>query len=321
MLVNCAAYQHGRKLAEITREEISDYLERPDTFVWVGLKDATEAELLEMQEEFDLHPLAVEDARKGHQRPKLEQYGESLFLVLHTFHVEGSEIEDGEVALFAGPNYVLSVRQRTPRGFNAVRERCEREPELLQHGPAFVLYALIDDMVDRYFPVIDTLESELEDIEDRLLVRRASRATIESLYHLKRKLLRVRHAVTPLLEELAELQSQRIVRIAPELRDYYRDVFDHLGRIEQAIDSTHDMLATGLQVNLGLISLTQSEVSKRLAAWAAIIAVPTLIAGLYGMNFDHMPELRWTFGYPFAIALMAAIDGYLYYRFRKAGWI
>jgi magnesium transporter len=321
MLVNCVVYREGRKLAEISREDISDYLERPDHFVWVALKDPTEAELAEMQEEFALHPLAVEDVRKGHQRPKIEEYGDSLFVVLHTLEVKGDEIDHGEFAIFAGANYVLTVRHRTERGFVEVRARAEREPELMKNGTPFVLYMLLDEVVDRYFPIVDALEEELEKIEERILVRRASRATVEALYRLKQKLLPLRHATAPLVEEMVKLTGSRSPRVSPGLRDYFRDVDDHLVRIVQEVDATREMVNAAMQVNLALISLSQSEIAKRLAGWAAIIGVPTMIAGIYGMNFQHMPELQWTWGYPLALGAMVAIDVWLYFRFRKAGWL
>jgi len=187
MLVNCVVYEDGRKLAEIDKREIRGYLARPGCFVWVALKDAAEAELAEMQEEFDLHPLAVEDARHGHQRPKLEEYGHSLFVVLNTIEVMGDELRIGELDIFVGRNYVLSVRRGTEHGFQDVRARCEREPELLRNGSGYVLYALMDAVVDRYFPVLDAVEMELENIEDRLFSGSAPRLNIERLYYVKQK--------------------------------------------------------------------------------------------------------------------------------------
>jgi magnesium transporter len=321
VLINCVAYHEGRKLADIPREDISDYVARPDHFVWVALAEPTSDELAQMREEFGLHPLAVEDARKGHQRPKIEEYGEMLFVVVHTLEMRQGAVEQGEVAIFAGPNYVLSVRQNTLEGFTQVRERAEREPALMAKGTGFVLYALLDAIVDRYFPVLDALESELELIEERMLVRRASRTTIEALYRLKQKMQPLRHATLQLMEEVARFAGGRSPRATAGLREYYRDVYDHLVRIDQEVDAIREMIATAIQVNLGLVSLTQSEVAKRLAGWAAIIGVPTMIAGVYGMNFRHMPELGWEYGYPLTIAAMVVIDLVLYARLRKAGWL
>ncbi len=322
MLVNCAAYQEGHKLADIEKREISDYLMRPGAFVWVALKEPTDAELDEMRQEFDLHELAVEDARHGHQRPKVEEYGDSLFVVMHTVEVAGEELKAGEVAIFVGKNYVLTVRQQTERGFQDVRARAEREPELLKNGSGYVLYALMDAVVDRYFPVLDAVETELEQAEERLFMPGASpRANIEALYYVKQKLTTLKHAAGPLSENAGKLFGGRVPGVCHGLTEYFRDIYDHVTRLNQSIDSLRDTVSTAIQVNLGMIQVGETEVTKRLAGYAALVAVPTMIAGVYGMNFDHMPELKWLLGYPFAISLMVVIDVVLFFRFRKAGWI
>jgi magnesium transporter len=321
MLVNCVAYEEGRKLADIERREISDYLARPGCFVWVALRDASEAELEEMREEFDLHPLAVEDARHGHQRPKIEDYGDSLFVVLKTIEVTGEELKVGELDVFAGRNYVLSVRQGAERGFADVRARAEREPELLTHGSGYVLYALMDAVVDRYAPVLDAVVEKLELLEEQLFAGASPRASIESLYYVKQQLTQLKHVTGPLLESTGRLFGGRVPGVCTGLGEYFRDVYDHLVRLNQSIDSARDTVTTAIQVNLALITIGESEVTKRLAAYAALVAVPTMIAGIYGMNFEHMPELGWAFGYPTVVGLMAAIDTYLFIRFRRAGWL
>lgn len=321
MLVNCVAYEDGHKLAEITQSEIHAYLKRPGCFVWVALRDASEAELVEMGDQFDLHELAVEDAHHGHQRPKIEEYGDCLFAVIHSMERQREAFEVGEVHVFVGRNYVLSSRNRMQKGFQEVRTRCEREPELLRHGSGYVLYALMDAMVDRYFPVLDELETELESIEERIFSAKSPRGNIEALYELKRRLTVLKHAVAPLLDASAKLFGGRVPPVCNGLGDYFRDVYDHLVRLNATIDSVRDTVITALSVNVGMIALAENEVTKRLAAYAALVAVPTLIAGIYGMNFQHMPELNWNFGYPVALASMAGIDGYLFYRLRKAGWL
>jgi magnesium transporter len=321
MLINCVAYQDGKRLAEISPNEIHRYVSRPDCFVWVALRDASDSELAEMQEEFDLHPLAVEDASKGHQRPKIEEYGDSLFAVIHTVEPDGDDLRVGEVNVFVGRNYVLSARSRTERGFTDVRARCEREPELLRHGSAYVLYALMDAVVDRYFPLIDTLEAQLEQIEERIFAGGAARAQIEALYGIKQKLVTLKHAVGPMLEATSKLYGGRVPQVCAGMGEYFRDVYDHLWRLNQSIDSIRDMVTTAMSVHLSLSTMQENETTKRLAAYAALVAVPTMIAGLYGMNFENMPELRWSFGYPFTLLIMAAIDVYLFYRFRKTGWL
>ena len=326
MLISCVAYQDGRKLADIPIEDISEYVSRPDCFVWVALFEPSMDELDEMAEEFGLHELAVDDARHGHQRPKIEEYGDSLFAVLHTVEREkapdgSDELITGEVDLFVGPNYVLTVRHRTHLGFAAVRARTEREPELLKHGSGYVFYAVMDNVVDRYFPVIDALESELETIEEQIFERNAARSNIKSLYALKKKLMTLKHAVDPLMEATGRLYGGRVPQICSGMGEYFRDVYDHLHRIHASLEGIREMLTTAIQVNLGMISLADNEITKKLAAWAAIIAVPTMVAGIYGMNFEVMPELKWTFGYPLAVLSMVVIDVYLYYRFRKIKWL
>ena len=321
MLVNCVAYQGGKKLATIGVDEIRRYASLPGCFVWVAVKDPESTELAVLGAEFDLHELAVEDAQHGHQRPKLEEYGQSIFAVMHMVEVVGDELVVGEVDIFIGTNYVVSVRRGTERGFADVRIRTEREPELLQHGTGYVLYALMDAIVDRYFPVLDALTREFEEIEEKLFAGHATRGNIEGLYGLKQKLLTMKHAAEPLLEMVGKLYGGRVPQLCTGLQDYYRDVYDHVVRLNQSIDSLRETMTTAISVNLTLIQLHENEVTKRLAAWAALIAVPTMIAGIYGMNFRFMPELTWKFGYPLSVGSMLAIDLYMLYRFRKAKWL
>ncbi len=334
MLINCVAYQNGSRLADVPVSEISEYIARPDTFVWVALQDATQAELLEMQHEFGLHELAVEDAMHGHQRPKIEEYGDSLFAVLHLVEqmpgapcdpVERVEtpggLNVGEVSVFTGRNYVLSVRNRSTKGFLGVRERCEREPELLRHGSGFVLYALMDAVVDRYFPILDDFETELETIERDIFTRNAARANIERLYELKSRVMVLKHAVAPLLEGAARLHGGRVPLMCMGVQDYFRDVVDHLTRINALIDNIRDTIGTAIQVNLAMTTIEEGEVTKRLAAWAAIFGVSTSLAGIWGMNFRNMPELEWQWGYPLALGTIVAACSLVAWRFRKARWL
>jgi len=321
MIVNCVAYDRGKRLSDIPLTEVRSHLTNRDCFVWVALKDPQADELAALQQEFDLHELAIEDAQKGHQRPKIEEYGASLFIVLQLVEPAGQDLQTGEVAIFVGPQYIVTVRRDAQLGFADVRRRCEQEPELLQHGPAYVLYALMDNVVDRYFPVLDRLTAEIEEIEERIFAGQTTRAQIEALYLLKRKLMTLNHATQPLLEVTAKLHGGRVPPICAGLHDYFRDVYDHLLRLGQSIDNLRDMVATAISVNLSLITLQENEVTKRLAAYAALVAVPTMVAGVYGMNFSNMPELRWAYGYPSAIGVMALIDVYLVYRFKKAKWM
>jgi magnesium transporter len=321
MIVNCVAYERGQKLSDVPLTEVRSHLAQREHFVWVALKDPEPGELETLQEEFSLHELAIEDAQKGHQRPKMEEYGSSLFVVLHLIEPSGDDLQTGEVAIFVGPQYVISVRRDARLGFADVRRRCEQEPELLQHGPAYVLYALMDTVVDRYFPVVDHLTAEIEGIEERIFAGQTTRAQIEALYSLKRKLMTLDHATQPLLEVAGKLHGGRVPPICTGLQEYFRDVFDHLLRLKQSIDNLRDMVATAISVNLSLITIQENEVTKRLAAYAALVAVPTMVAGVYGMNFANMPELQWAYGYPAALATMLLIDAYLVYRFKKAKWM
>jgi magnesium transporter len=324
MLITCVAYQNGRKLGDIPVEDISEYVSRPDCFVWVAMFEPSPEEITLLAEEFGLHELAVEDARKGHQRPKIEEYGDTLFAVLHTIDNHPDDAVEymlGEVAIFAGRNFVLSVRRGSQQGFAAVRARAEREPEHLALGSGFVLYMLMDAIVDRYFPVLDDLEEELERLEEQIFHATPTRANIESFYDLKYRLTVLSHAVGPLMDGVGKLFGGRVPSMCIGSQEYFRDVYDHLARLSNGIAALREMLQTAIQVSLTLISLSEGEVTKQLAAWGALITVPTLIAGIYGMNFAHMPELAWRLGYPWAIALMVGVDAYLYWKFRKAGWI
>ncbi len=321
MLINCVAYQEGKKLKDVSVDEISDYLEIPDCFVWVALQDAELAELETMREEFDLHPLAVEDAWHSHQRPKIDEYGDSLFGVMHLVKMTDDELTIGEVDVFVGLNYVLSVRNRSNDGFLGVRARCEREPHLLSQGSGFVFYALMDAVVDRYFPILDEFETELENIEEKIFVKGSALANIERLYALKRKVMTLKHAVAPLMEETGKLYRGRVPKVCANSQEYFRDVYDHLTYINASIDTIRDTIGTAIQVNLSMVTIEEGEVTKRLAAWAGIFAVATAFVGVWGMNFDFMPELKMKYGYPAALFAIMLVCAILYRRFKKAGWL
>jgi magnesium transporter len=322
MLINCVVYQEGCKIADIHPDAISDYLDRPGCFVWVAFRDASADELAKVRSEFHLHELAVEDASSGHQRPKIEEYGDTVFAVIQTVELlPGGEIQVGEVDVFVGSNFVVSVRKRSEHALVEVRERAEREPHLLRTGSGFVLYALMDAIVDRYFPVIESLENELDDIEERIFTRGQGRLNVERLYALKRRITTVKHAVTPLLESVGHLTRGRVPKVCEGSRDYFRDVVDHLARINAALDGLRDTIGTAIQVNLSMVTIEEAETSKRLAAWAGIFALATVFAGVWGMNFEVMPELKWAWGYPAALLTMVVSCTVLYRRFRKTGWL
>jgi len=322
MLINCVAYEHGAKLADVDVARIGDYLDRRECFVWVALKDASDAELLELQRQFGLHELAVEDARHGHQRPKIEEYGETVFTVMQMVeYTPTDELTVGEVCVFVGHNFVLSVRNRSSQGFLGVRARAEREPQLLRHGASFVFYALMDAVVDRYFPVIEAMEDELETIEAEIFTPGSARQNIQRLYELKRRVGTVRHAVVPLMEATGKLWGGRVPQVCARSQDYFRDVFDHLVRCSSTLETLRETIATAIQVNLSMVTIEEGETTKRLAAWAGIFAVATAFVGIWGMNFEHMPELKWTYGYPVAVGVIVAVCAVMYWRFRKSGWL
>jgi magnesium transporter len=279
MLINCASYLNGKKIADIEIEHISDYLANKDSFVWVALLDPTVNEIMKMKEEFDLHPLAVEDALTGHQRPKIEEYGNSLFAVIQVLKYD-DDISVGELDIFAASDYVLSVRNRSDVTFLGVRERCEQEPQLLSQGSGFVLYALIDAVVDRYFPIVERLELELENIEETLFDGRYTKSNIERLFALKRKVMVVKHAVSPLMEAVGKLSSGRVPPICANSTEYFRDILDHLTRINSVIESIRDAIGTAIQVSLSAIALEQNNIQKRLVSWAAIFGMATAFAGI-----------------------------------------
>jgi magnesium transporter len=321
MLINCAAYQNGVKLADIPVEEISYYLKRNDCFVWVALRDTTDAEVEKMQEEFGLHDLAVEDARHGHQRPKIEEYGDTLFVVMHLVETDGPELTAGEVSIFVGHNFVLSIRNRSKQNFLGVRERCEREPELLRLGSGFVFYALMDAVVDLYFPVIDDLEFQLESIEDHLFDKGSALSNIARLYELKSKVMVLKHAVMPLMEATGKLHGGRVPQVCVSTQEYFRDVYDHLVRINSTVDTMRDTITTAILVSQSTVSIEQTVINKQLAAWAAIFAIATVFTGIWGMNFKFMPELQWEYGYAIALLIIIAVCGILYLRFKRSDWL
>jgi magnesium transporter len=320
-LVHCAAYEEGRKVGEPRLEDVSEVLAAPGPFVWVGLREPSDEVLRQLQEEFALHELAVEDAQHAHQRPKLEEYGDSIFVVLRTAQRHDGRLAFGETHVFVGPRYVVSVRHGPSLPYGEVRARCERTPHLLRKGPGFVLYALMDFVVDQYFPIVDTLEEELEALEEAVFGGVTTRATTQRIYDLKRDLMTLKRAVSPLVDVCNRLVRFDLDLVPEDTRLYFRDVYDHVIRINESVDTVRELLTTALEANLSLVSVRQNEVMKKLAAWAAILAVPTAVAGIYGMNFELMPELRWRYGYPAVMGGMAALCAFLYWRFRRAGWL
>jgi len=320
-VVNCSAYAKGRKAASLDIDDLPSAMLEQDTFVWIGLQEPDGDMLKRIQKVFGLHDLAIEDALRAHQRPKLEAYGDVLFIVLRTAQMNGHVIDLGETHFFLGNNFLVTIRHGSSLSYVDVRARCESTPHLLQKGPAFALYSVMDFIVDQYFPVIDALEEELGSLEEKIFEETSKRETTQQIYLLKRQLLEVKRSVSPLLDICNKLMRFDLRLIDDETRPYFRDVYDHAVRINEMVDNARELLSTALEANLSLISISQNDVSKRFAGWAAIIGVPTMIAGIYGMNFDAMPELKWAFGYPVVLATIIGTCGLMFYFFRRSGWL
>ncbi len=322
-VINCASYAQGVRVANVEIADISEELKHEDRFVWVGLYEPDEQLLREIQEEFCLHDLAVEDAHAAHQRPKLEQYDNCLFLVLRTAHLAGEpkHVEFGETHLFVGPRFVVSVRHGSLQSHVGLRARCEASRHLLAKGPGFVLYALMDFVVDQYFPILEELEEKVVELEEMVLDEKFIQQTTSNIYHLKRELLSIKRAVSPLVDICSRLMRFDLDLVPEDTKPYFRDVYDHAMRINEMADTLREVLATALDANLSIISVSQNKDTKRLAAWAAIIAAPTAIAGIYGMNFQFMPELGWRYGYWVVLGAIAVVCTGLWVGFKRSGWL
>jgi magnesium transporter len=322
-VIDCAAYRNGARVATLALDEIPAALADPSLFVWLGLFEPDVELLDEVQAAFKLHDLAVEDAHRAHQRPKLDRYGESLFIVLRTaqFAAGPEDLELGETHIFVGPRYVVTVRHGSLKSHVGLRGRCEAEREHLALGPGYVLYSLLDFVVDQYFPIVEALEEQFDRIETDVFDGESSRETTAELYNFSRKLQSLRRAVSPLLDVVQRLERFEGPPLPESMQVYFRDVHDHLLRIQEMLEGLAEMNRSALAAHLSLLSVAQSDETKRLAAWAAIIAVPTMVAGIYGMNFRFMPELTWRFGYPLVVASMVVACLVLYFRFKKSGWL
>ncbi|MGJ0392200.1 MAG: magnesium/cobalt transporter CorA [Methylocystis sp.] len=320
-VVNAVVYHKGVKVADIDVDEAGEWAAREGHVVWIGLYEPGVGLLEQVRKQFSLHPLAVEDALKAHQFPKLEEFDDSLFIVARTAQMEDGHIAFGETHLFVGPGYVVSVRHGASQSYALVRQRCEARTQHLYQGEDFIVYALLDFIVDNYFPVLDRINEQVDDIEDSVLTMALAEGVIEQLYALRRDLLRMRNAVAPLHDVCRRLERTDIVFIEPVMRPHFRDVRDHLRRAEERIDTLRETLAFAFEAGLMNAQMQQTNISRRLAAWAAILAVPTAIAGIYGMNFEHMPELKWAYGYYLVLGVTLTICVTLYWRFRRAGWL
>jgi magnesium transporter len=321
-VINCVVYDRHGKRHDISLDAISDVLAVDDgSFVWVGLYEPEDTVLDKLQEEFGLHDLAVEDAQHAHQRPKLEAYGNSLFVAVHTAQTIDEHIRFGETHAFLGARYLVTVRHGASLSYAPARARVEREADLLALGPAYGLYAVLDYVVDNYLPIVSEFRDALNALEKDIFAETYSRDTIVKLYELKRELTQLRLAVSPMQDILAQLTRMHGGLIPEEVRLYFRDVLDHAVRINESTDTLREMLTAAMSVNLALVTVNQGEVVKKLAGWAALLAAPTLIASWYGMNFKHMPELEGRHSYWILIGIVAVICTGLYRYLRKVRWL
>jgi magnesium/cobalt transport protein CorA len=323
MIMDCAIYRKG--VRDSVDGDLSDALdaarELGDSFMWIGLHEPTADEFDLVADELKLHPLAIEDAVHAHQRPKLERYGDVLFVVVKTLRYidETSDIEVGEIMLFLGKDFVITVRHGEGAPLKAVRARLEADHELLRHGPSAVLYTVLDEIVDRYGAIAHEVETDIIDLERRVFSPQRTTVT-EDIYELKREVLEFRGAEDPLIPVLQDIVKGR-VSVASGVLEYFRDVLDHLLRVDEQVDSHNELLTNVLNAHLAQVGMQQNEDMRKISAWAAILAVPTMITGVYGMNFTHMPELQQWWGYPAAILLIVGICVGLYRWFRKSGWL
>jgi magnesium transporter len=326
MIVDSAHYKEGVRQHEdaLTPERAAELRNAAGSgeFVWIGIHEPESGDLEQLQTLFGLHELAVEDAQQAHQRPKIEDYGEDIFAVLKTahYHEDQEEVHFGEIHLFAGPGYVITVRHGPGSELASARQRLEARPDLVKLGAASAIWAVIDKVVDDYLPVVDAIEDDIEEVEKEVFDDDVPAPT-SRIYHLKREVIEFHRAVWPLLAQLATLEEGGYERVPEELRSFFRDVADHARRVDEQVQSQRELLTSVLQANLSLVSVSQNEVVKKISAIFGIIAVPTFIASVYGMNFEHMPELHWRFGYPLCLAFMALVALALVQFFRRIDWL
>jgi magnesium transporter len=319
-VINCVAYASGRRRADVDLAEACP-ADTSGDFLWVGLHEPSEELLRTVQKRFGLHDLAVEDAFNAHQRPKLEIYGDSIFVALRTAQLIDHKVQFGETHIFAGRGYVVTVRHGSTTAYREVRARCEGVPKMLEKGESFVVYSIMDFIVDNYFPVIHQLEAEADAMEEDVFSHRTDKTDVERIYELRHELLLMRRAVQPLQEVCNRIMRFDVPLIDHAMNDYFRDIQDHVIQVVESIDNLRDLLASALEANMLLLSLAQNDVTKKLTGWAAILSIPLAIASVYGMNFKWMPELEVPYGYPLTMAVILGLCGTLFYRFRRAGWI
>ena len=320
-LVAAGVYAKGKRIADIDVDEAGKWQKKAGHVVWIGLFEPGHELLSRVKRQLNLHPLAIEDAEKAHQHPKIEEYGDALFIVARTAQMVAGKIAFGETHLFVGRGYVVSVRHGASASYSTVRQHCESCPKMLSNGEDYILYKILDFVVDNYMPVVEAVRKEVEALEDRVLHETISTRQVQRLYALRRDLLKLRNAIVPLVDICRRLEHAELLPIDVEMRSHFRDVTDHVQRVQEIIDSLREVLAFAFEASLMMGQAQQSAVTRKLAAWAAILAVPTAVAGIYGMNFEHMPELKWQYGYYAIVAFIVLLCGFLYYRFKRNSWL
>ncbi|UUY07099.1 magnesium and cobalt transport protein CorA [Pseudomonas sp. J452] len=320
-IVAAAAYSKGRKVADFNLDEGKQWATRPEHFVWIGLRDPDNAELHSLQQQFNLHELAMEDAIAQHTRPKLETFGDALFMVLYSPIRDEGRLQFVETQLFAGKGYVISARYGNSAPYSTVRQRCEAKPLLLEHGEDFVLYALLSFVMENYRPLMDCIHGELENIEQTVLSRPLTQADVERIHGLRRDLLRLRRQIAPMVEICQELQQLDFPFIDKHMRPYFRDIAIHVTRLLEDLTGLREMADHAIEIGLLLESSRQSVTQRKFAAWAAILAFPTAVAGIYGMNFQNMPELTWHYGYFGVLGIIGVGCVGLFANFKRMDWL
>lgn len=321
MSMNFSVYKQAQRLPDVDFNKISEVLEDPDTFVWFSVKEPSTAELKRIQTQFQLHDLAIEDANTTHQRPKLEEYGDTLFMAVHCAKLKGEEIVHGQLHLFVARQFIVLIQHGASARYDAVQARCERCPELFVNGSGYALYSVLDQVVDQFLPMAVLHQKRLDELESDIFKTRLDTPLIESIYELKKEVASLHNLAAPIADICAELSRLHPEIVTKELKPYFRDVQDHVERIARITVMLREALSDAMQVNLAVVTVRQNEVVKRLAGWGAILAVPTMIFSMHGMNFQNMPQYEWTFGFPLTLAVTAYACRELYFKLKQSGWL
>ena len=319
-VVAASVYAHGLLVADITIEQAGEWARKDGHVFWIGLHEPSKDLLARVARQLNLHPLAIEDATNARQPPKVEQYDDAFFVVARTAQMEHERIAFGETHIFVGKGYVVSVRHGASSSYNVVRSRCEASPNWFAEGEDYILYAILDFIVDNYRPVIDRIQADVDSLEEEVL-RRSHLGQMDNLHRLRRELLKLKRAVGPMVDVCKRLEHADLITLDAPLKPLFRDILDHVNRAEEDIDQLLQILAFVFEASMMAGQAQQTEIARRLTAWAAILAVPTAIAGIYGMNFEYIPELKWEYGYYAVLGVIACVCGFLYYRFKRVGWL